>query len=335
MVCELDQRRGKRTWREEAFLGRVMVTGAAGFIGSHLVERLLADGREVLGVDSFTGYYSRERKERNLRVAMQDPGFELVEGDLLTLDFEEMLYEVDAVLHLAGEPGVRRSWGKNFGRYMERNVFTTQRLLEAVAGGDARFVYVSSSSVYGDSGGGPVAEDHPRHPASPYGMSKLAAEELVELYRRESGVAATILRYFTVYGPRQRPEMALARFLFAARKGRPVEVFGDGKQTRDMTYVLDAVDATVAALEAAPGVYNVGGGTRATVNEMLDAVRRVTGTEIEVRYGPRAAGDVRSTWADSRRAALELGYAPRTGLENGIAAQADWALQEIPVGEPV
>lgn len=316
-------------------MGRVLVTGAAGFIGSHLVERLLAEGREVVGVDSFTGYYSRERKERNLAAAMEEPDFELVEEDLLALALDEALLDVDAVLHLAGEPGVRRSWGKNFGRYMERNVLTTQRLLEAVSGRNARFVYVSSSSVYGGDGGGPVAEDHPRYPASPYGMSKLAAEEVVELYRRESGVPATVLRYFTVYGPRQRPEMALARFLFAARRGRLVEVFGDGEQTRDMTYVLDAVEATVAALEAAPGTYNVGGGTRATVNEMLDAVRRATGTDVEVRHGPRAAGDVRSTWADSRRAARELGYTPRTGLEDGIAAQAEWALRESPVGEPV
>jgi nucleoside-diphosphate-sugar epimerase len=312
-----------------------LVTGAAGFIGSHLTDRLLAEDYEVLGVDSFTGYYSRERKERNLRAAMDAQRFELVEGDLLTLDLEDLLGETDAVLHLAGEPGVRRSWGGNFGRYMERNVLTTQRLLEAISGSETRFVYVSSSSVYGGDGGEPVAEDHPRRPASPYGTSKLAAEELVELYRRERGVPATVLRYFTVYGPRQRPEMALARFLFAARKGRPVEIFGDGEQVRDTTYVLDAVEATVASLQAPPGVYNVGGGTRATVNEMLDAVRRVTGREIEVRYGPAADGDVRSTWADSRRAARELGYVPRTSLEDGIAAQAEWAMLESPVAGPV
>ncbi|CAN5706011.1 NAD-dependent epimerase/dehydratase family protein [soil metagenome] len=315
-------------------MGRVLVTGAAGFIGSHLVERLLSGGYEIVGVDAFTGYYSRERKERNLASVAGEPGFELVEGDLMKLDLKELLYGVDAVLHLAGEPGVRRSWGGNFGRYMERNVLTTQRLLEAVSGGCTRFVYVSSSSVYGGDGGGPVDEAHPRRPASPYGMSKLAAEELVVLYRRERGVRATVLRYFTVYGPRQRPEMVLARFLFAARKGRSVEVFGDGEQTRDMTYVLDAVEATAAALDAAPGIYNVGGGTRATVNEMLDAVRRVTGVDVEVRYGPPAAGDVRSTWADSRRAERELGYAPRTSLEDGIAAQAEWAMRESPVAGP-
>ncbi len=313
-------------------MGRILVTGAAGFIGSHLVDRLLAGDREVVGVDAFTGYYSRQRKERNLAAAQEEAGFSLVEGDLLSLDLEELLHGVDAVVHLAGEPGVRRSWGVHVGKYVERNVMTTQRLLEAVyQAGDIRFVYASSSSVYGGDGGGPVDEDHPRRPASPYGTSKLAAEELVGLYRRERGVPTTALRYFTVYGPRQRPEMALSRFIFAASRGRPVEIYGDGDQARDMTYVADAVDATVASLAAPPGVYNVGGGARATVNALLGVVRRVTGVDLDVRYGPAAPGDVRSTWADSRRATRELGYSPKTGLEEGIAAQAAWALRETPV----
>jgi UDP-glucuronate 4-epimerase len=311
-------------------MSSVLVTGAAGFIGSHLVDRLVADGCEVVGVDAFTGYYSRRRKGRNLVSAVHEDGFRLVEADLLELDLDELLQGVRSVVHLAGEPGVRRSWGGNFSRYLERNVLSTQRLLEAVwRNATPRFVYASSSSVYGPDPGHPVDEDHGRRPASPYGFSKLATEDLIQLYIRERDLAATVLRYFSVYGPRQRPEMALSRFISAAFRGRPVEVFGDGEQKRDMTYISDAVDATVAALDAPPGVYNVGGGTRATVNEMIDAVGRVTGAPVEARHGPAAEGDVRSTWADSGRAVRVLGYRPRVGLDEGIAAQAEWARETL------
>jgi UDP-glucuronate 4-epimerase len=304
----------------------VLVTGGAGFIGSHLVDRLLAEGREVVGIDAFTGYYSRRRKERNLESASRKGGFRLVEGDLLDLDLDGLVRGVDGIVHLAGEPGVRRSWGGALRRYLERNVLSTERLLEAAwRNGVPRFVYASSSSVYGSDPGHPVDEDYPRRPTSPYGLSKLAAEELIQLYRRERGVPGTILRYFTVYGPRQRPEMAVSRFIFSALRGRPVDVYGDGEQIRDMTYVADAVDATVAALDAPPGVYNVGGGTRATINALLDAVSRVTGSPVEPRYGPASEGDMRSTWADSRRAARSLDYLPRTGLDEGISAQVAWA----------
>ncbi len=304
-------------------MSRVLVTGAAGFIGSHTVDRLLDDGVEVVGLDAFTGNYSPERKRSNVAGAVERDGFRLVEGDILTLDLDELLWGVDSVIHLAGEPGVRRSWGDGFARYMERNVLTTQRLLEAAGRNRSpKFIYISSSSVYGAASDGPVGEDHALRPASPYGMSKLAAEELVTLYERERGVPGTILRYFTVYGPRQRPEMAVSRFLQAALRGGPVEIFGDGEQTRDMTYVGDAVEATVAALDAPGGVYNVGGGSRTTVNELIRSVNRVTGSQIETNYGPVAPGDVYATWADSARATRELGYKPRVSLKEGIAAQA-------------
>lgn len=314
-LCELDQSGDN--------MSRVLVTGAAGFIGSHTVDRLLDDGVEVVGVDAFTGNYSSECKRSNVAGAVGRDGFRLVEGDILNLDLDELLWGVDSMIHLAGEPGVRRSWGDGFVRYMERNVLTTQRLLEAAGrNGTPRFVYISSSSVYGAASDGPVGEDHALRPASPYGMSKLAAEELVALYERERGVPGTILRYFTVYGPRQRPEMAVSSFLRAALRGSSVEIFGDGEQTRDMTYVGDAVEATVAALDAPGGVYNVGGGSRTTVNELIRSVSLVTGSRIEANYGPVAPGDVYATWADSTRAARELHYKPRVSLEEGIAAQA-------------
>jgi len=311
-------------------MSRVLVTGAAGFVGSHVVDRLLAAGREVVGVDAFTGYYPRFQKLRNLEPALGKVGFRLVEGDLLDLDIRGLLAGVETVVHLAAEPGVRRSWGGNFDVYLERNVRVTQRLLEAVGeSGTTGFVHASSSSVYGPDAGGPVDEETARRPASPYGLSKLAAEELVALYGRERGVPATVLRYFTVYGPRQRPEMALSRFIRAAIQGREVEVFGDGEQVREMTFVADAADATVAALEAPPGgTYNVGGGERASVNRLLDCVRRTLGVPVEAVYAPAVEGDVRSTWADSGRAERDLGYRPRVSLEDGITSQAGWALRE-------
>jgi UDP-glucuronate 4-epimerase len=314
-------------------VSRILVTGAAGFIGSHLTDRLLKLGHEVVGVDCFTDNCSRERKLRNLAWAKSTYGFRLVRGDLLDLDLRGVLGGVDGIAHLAGEPGVRASWGSNFALYLERNVRLTERLLRAVWLEGARpFVYASSSSVYGSDGGGPVTEDSSKRPASPYGLSKLAAEELVGLYARERGMPATTLRYFTVYGPRQRPEMALARFISAAAEGRSVEIFGDGEQVREMTYVSDVVDATVAALVQTPErsqrVYNVGGRTRTTVNGMLAGIRRATGSSMEAVYEPPAEGDVRSTWADSGRAARELGYRPRVGLEEGIRAQVEWAFKE-------
>lgn len=313
-------------------MGRVLVTGAAGFIGSHLVDRLLAEGHEVVGVDAFTSYYARATKWRNLSGALAHGRFRLVEGDLCRMDLGVPCEGVGMVAHLAGEPGVRSSWGERFETYLERNAYATQRLLEAVSErGVRRFVHASSSSVYGPDGGGPVREDAPRRPASPYGLSKLAAEDLVGLYAREKGVRATVLRYFTVYGPRQRPEMAIARFVERASRGEPVEVFGDGSQVREMTHVSDVVEATVAALglkaaAASPRVYNVGGGSRATVAELVALVGEALGEKPGIVNRPPVPGDVRSTWADLARARRELGYSPRVSLEQGVLEQVRWAL---------
>lgn len=314
-------------------MSRILVTGSEGFIGSHLVDRLLDEGHEVTGLDCFTDYYTRAAKQQNLSRALSHERFRFVEGDLLRLDLDGLLGGVDKVAHLAGEPGVRCSWGDRFSVYMERNVQTTQHLLEAASrNGRKHLVYASSSSVYGPDNGGPASEEAPRRPASPYGLSKLAAEELIRLYSREREVPATILRYFTVYGPRQRPEMALSRFISLAARGEPVEVFGDGTQSREMTYVSDVVEATVTALEAEPvgatRIYNVGGGTRTTVVELVELVGEAMGERVEIRYAPPVPGDVRSTWADLERAARELGYRPRVSLEEGVEAQVRWALAE-------
>lgn len=308
-----------------------MVTGAAGFIGSHLVDRLLGEGYEVVGVDSFTDYYAKALKRRNVSGALSSERFRLVEGDLCRMDLAALLDGVDRVAHLAGEPGVRASWGARFETYLERNAHATQRLLEAVSEtGTKNLVHASSSSVYGADGGGPVAEDARRRPASPYGLSKLAAEELVGLYAREKGVPATVLRYFTVYGPRQRPEMALSRFIERVSCGLPVEVFGDGSQVREMTYVGDVVEATVAALEVEGSVaaraYNVGGGARATVAELVDLVGEAIGEEPEIEFRPPVPGDVRSTWADLSRARREFGYAPEVSVEEGVREQVRWTV---------
>lgn len=314
-------------------MSRILVTGVAGFIGSHLAERLLDLSHEVIGLDSFTTYYARERKLRNIAPLAERTGFRLIEADLLEIEGWTALDGVDNVVHLAAEPGVRASWGSNFSVYLRRNVEATQRLLEQVAqAGVGRFVLASSSSVYGSADGRPATEDTQRRPASPYAISKLAAEELVSLYVREYGLAATALRYFTVYGPRQRPEMALSRFISAALDGEPLQVFGDGTQEREMTFVSDVVEATVSALEGAArsgvyDVYNIGGGARATVNELVDSVEQALDTNVEVRYLPAARGDARSTWADCSRAGRDLGYEPRVGLEAGVAAQVDWTLR--------
>ena len=312
-------------------MSRIWVTGAAGFIGSHLVDRLLDEEYEVVGLDCLTNYYSRAAKQQNLSRALSHERFRFVEGDLLRLDLDRLLGGIDKVAHLAGEPGVRCSWGERFSVYTERNVQSTQRLLEVASrNGCKHLVYASSSSVYGPDNGGPVSEEASRRPASPYGLSKLAAEELIRLYGRERGAPATILRYFTVYGPRQWPEMALSRFISLASRGEPVKVFGYGNQSREMTYVSDVVDATVAALEAQPGglprAYNVGGGMRTTVRDLVRMVGEAVGERVEVNYGPPVSGDVRSTWADLHRATRELGYAPKVSLVEGIEAQVHWTL---------
>ena len=306
---------------------KTVVTGAAGFIGSHLADSLLADGHEVVGVDGFVDFYPRAVKEGNLARARDHHSFELVEGLLQDLDLRPVLDGAAQVFHLAAQAGVRSSWGRDFAVYSDHNVLATQRLLEAsVAAGVPRLVYASSSSVYGDSPSLPLREDAPCGPLSPYGVTKLAAEHLGRLYERGYGLPVVSLRYFTVYGPRQRPDMAFHRFLTAARDGRSVSVYGDGEQTRDFTFVDDAVSATRRAAESGrPGcVYNVGGGDRVSVNEVLRRIGEVTGRPVEVKREAAQKGDMRDTFADTSAARRDLGFRSTVGLRDGLRKEWEW-----------
>ncbi|HEV2415598.1 MAG TPA: NAD-dependent epimerase/dehydratase family protein, partial [Candidatus Dormibacteraeota bacterium] len=259
--------------------GKVVVTGAAGFIGSHLCERMLADGHEVVGIDSFSDYYDRERKQRNLQVASSHKNFTLEEVDIADGDVKSVLRGAAVVFHLAGQPGVRPSWGPHFDRYVHDNILATQKLLEALRDIQLeRFVFASSSSVYGSAEMFPTKESALPRPISPYGMTKLAAEHLAFVYMRNFGLPVTSLRYFTVYGPRQRPDMAFDRFMVALARDRDIEILGDGEQTRDFTYISDAIDATVKATSAdvIGQVINLGGGSRVTVNRVIDTLEDIT-----------------------------------------------------------
>ncbi len=305
---------------------RVLVTGAAGFIGSHVAERCLADGYEVTAVDCFHPYYARAIKERNAAALRAHPRCRFVEADLRTADVGSLLRGVDGVVHLAAVAGVRASWGSEFSDYLENNVLATQRLLEASKRETiSAWVYGSSASVYGDDALDAVAEDRCPSPHSPYGVTKLAGEHLAMLYRRNHGLAAVALRYFSVYGPRERPDKAIQRFLQAAKRGEGIRVHGDGTQRRDFTYVGDVVDATMAALRHPPlgEVVNVARGRTATLAEVIETIRRVTGKPLEATHGPPEKGDVRVTSADISAAKRLLGYAPRTDLATGIERQ--WA----------
>ncbi len=306
---------------------KALVTGAAGFIGSHVCEHLLERGHEVTGLDAFTDYYARAVKEANLTSLRTRSRFRFVETTIRDADWPALLDSVTHVFHLAAQAGVRASWGRDFTIYTELNVDATQFLLEACAARPIdRFVYASSSSVYGDGVELPMREDARPQPLSPYGVTKLAAEHLCLLYHRTSGVPAVALRYFTVYGPRQRPDMAFHRFLKAAAAGDPIRLYGDGEQTRDFTFVEDAVAATVAAgLHGAPGaVYNIGGGSRVSMNAVIDVIARATGLTLDVRREAPQKGDMRDTFADTARARVELGFAPAVALEDGILAEYQW-----------
>jgi nucleoside-diphosphate-sugar epimerase len=306
---------------------KALVTGAAGFIGSTLSAALVDRGFDVVGVDCFTDYYSRDVKEDNLARLRQHSKFTFVEAALQTADLESLLDGVTVVYHLAAQAGVRKSWGDDFRIYTTNNVDATQRLLEAVKDRPlSRFVYASSSSVYGDIAAIPMREDVRLQPVSPYGVTKLAAEHLCHLYHVNFGVPAVSLRYFTVYGPRQRPDMGFHRFIRAALTGGAITLFGDGQQTRDFTYVGDAVAATMAAGDrGTPGaVYNIGGGNRVSIAEVLDLIGQLTGRPLDIRRQSSEKGDMRDTFADTTRARTDLGFSPAHTLQSGLAAEVEW-----------
>jgi len=309
---------------------RALVTGCAGFIGSHLTEALLEDGDTVLGIDCFNDNYARPEKLRNLERALGWDGFEFVPIDLSRGELGDEVAACDVVFHLAAEPGVRASWGSRFDSYLRNNVLATQHLLEAAkAWPEKRFVFASSSSIYGQAEKLPTRESDTPQPFSPYGTTKLAAEHLCQLYHRNYGVQTVILRYFSVFGPRQRPDMAFTIFSRAAVHGGTVAVFGDGRQTRDFTYVGDIVTATreaVRAPGAVGGVYNIGGGSRMSLSHALSLIQQFAERPLEITHLPPQEGDVRDTGADTARAEADLGYQPQTDFEAGLRAQFDWVL---------
>ncbi len=305
----------------------MLVTGAAGFIGSHLAERLVAEGHAVRGIDCFTDYYPRADKEANLAGLRREPRFELIEADVCEADLVSLLRGVETVFHQAAQAGVRRSWGKEFEAYTRNNVLATQRLLEACRDArPGRVVYASSSSVYGDSDDMPLREASLPRPVSPYGVTKLAGEHLCRLYTQNHGIPTLSLRYFTVYGPRQRPDMAFHRFIRAMLDGGAIEIYGDGTQTRDFTFISDAVDANLRALRGgAPGeVYNIGGGAQTSVSAVLDLLEEIGGTKIRRAYQDAQKGDVRHTLADTARAEADLGYVRRVTLKEGLTREYLW-----------
>lgn len=306
---------------------KALVTGVAGFIGSHLAEKLLAAGHDVVGIDSFLDNYPRHFKQGNISAIVQHANFKFLEQDLLRVDANHLLRDVGYVFHLAGQPGVRSSWGGEFTRYTNNNIMATQLLLEAAKdAGLTKFVYASTSSVYGDTDDLPMREEGGTRPVSPYGATKLAAEHLCHLYWKGFGVPTVALRFFTVYGPRQRPDMFFHIFMRALRRGNEVPLYDDGEQTRDFTYCADIVDGILAAAFY-PGqgeIFNLGGGSEVSILNAIAMVEEISGRKAKLQRFDRQRGDVRHTRARLDEARVKLNYAPKVSLKEGLAAEWQW-----------
>lgn len=304
-----------------------LVTGVAGFIGSHLSRRLIQEGFSLVGIDSFTDYYSKELKVMNLTPLLKRDGFKFIPEDITDLDAERVLQGIDVIFHLAAQAGVRASWGKNFSVYTKNNIQATQKLLEAAKNSSIKkFVFASSSSVYGSCPELPMRETSPLLPISPYGVSKLAAELLCSLYYKNHEIPTISLRYFTVYGPGQRPDMAFHKFFRSIIENKPITIFGDGSQTRDFTYIDDVVEATFTAMTDGKigEIYNVGGGNQRTLKDILPALGEITGKKVQIRWEEEQKGDVLHTHASIEKAMHEINYSPKVQLEDGLKEEWTW-----------
>lgn len=306
----------------------VLVTGCAGFIGSHLSEKLLEQGYQVKGIDSFLDYYPRKLKENNLKNLFQDKNFSFIEGDILKVNLTTLLEGVEYIFHEAAQAGVRASWGKTFEIYTQSNILSTQMLLESAKELPQlrKFVYASSSSVYGDTNILPLCEDSMPKPLSPYGVSKLAGEHLCYLYFKNFGVPTVSLRYFTVYGPRQRPDMAFHKFISAILQNKKIQVYGDGNQTRDFTFIADIVEATIAAaqINGVGEVFNIGGGEHISLIQVINLIGEIVGRRVNIEYTQTQHGDVLHTWANISKAQKILHYHPQVSLQEGLKEEIEW-----------
>lgn len=310
---------------------KCLVTGAAGFIGSHLSKRLISEGHEVIGIDCFVDYYPRALKERNIKELKKREEFKFIEANLISIDLRGLISDVNYIFHQAAQAGVRASWGENFSIYSDNNILATQRLLEAsINSRIKRFLFASSSSVYGDTEDLPMRETSILRPVSPYGVSKLAAEHLCYLYYKNYKVPTLSLRYFTVYGPAQRPDMAFNRFITSMLKGKEIAVYGNGEQTRDFTYIDDIIEANISAMKADPigGVFNIGGGSRVTINSVLKILTEILSVKAKIKYKNTQKGDVGHTCADISKAENAFGYRPRITLYEGLKREYEWLRDE-------